>query len=85
MLQKTKVKKVLSKYKIQLPSETMEFLDSAVSRMVHRWVLRCKNGNIKRLTPDLVGYVLPNTVDSLNKDGLNPFLTKRRKKNDKLE
>jgi hypothetical protein len=80
MLQKTKVKKVFNKHKIQLPADSLDFLDSEVNRMVHKWVLRCKNGNIKRLSMDLVGYVLPNTVDSLNKDGLNPFLTKRRTK-----
>ena len=80
MLQKTKVKKIFNKHKIQLPADSLDFLDSEVNRMVHKWVLRCKNGNIKRLSMDLVGYVLPNTVDSLNKDGLNPFLTKRRTK-----
>ena len=80
MLQKTKVKKIFNKHKIQLPADSLDFLDSEVNRMVHKCVLRCKNGNIKRLSMDLVGYVLPNTVDSLNKDGLNPFLTKRRTK-----
>ena len=80
MLQKTKVKKIFNKHKIQLPADSLDFLDSEVNRMVHKWVLRCKNGNIKRLSMDLVGYVLPNTVDNLNKDGLNPFLTKRRTK-----
>ena len=80
MLQKTKVKKIFNEHKIQLPADSLDFLDSEVNRMVHKWVLRCKNGNIKRLSMDLVGYVLPNTVDSLNKDGLNPFLTKRRTK-----
>ena len=80
MLQKTKVKKIFNKHKIQLPADSLDFLDSEVNRMVHKWVLRCKNGNIKRLSMDLVGYVLPNTVNNLNKDGLNPFLTKRRTK-----
>ena len=80
MLQKTKVKKIFNKHKIQLPADSLDFLDSEVNRMVHKWVLRCKNGNIKRLSMDLVGYVLPNTVDSLNKDGLNPLLNKRKKK-----
>ena len=80
MLQKTKVKKIFNKHKIQLPEDSLDFLDSEVNRMVHKWVLRCKNGNIKRLSMDLIEYVLPNTVDNLNKDGLNPFLTKRRTK-----
>ena len=80
MLQKTKVKKIFNKHKIQRPADSLDFLDSEVKRMVHKWVLRCKNGNIKRLSMDLIEYVLPNTVDNLNKDGLNPFLTKRRTK-----
>ena len=80
MLQKTKVKKIFNKHKIQLPEDSLDFLDSEVNRMVHKWVLRCKNSNIKRLSMDLIEYVLPNTVDNLNKDGLNPFLTKRRTK-----
>jgi hypothetical protein len=77
MLQKTKVKEIFSKHKIQLPSDSLDFLDSEVNRMVHKWVLRCKNGNIKRLSMDLVGYVLPNTVDSVNKDGFNPILANK--------
>jgi len=74
MLQKTKVRKIFSKHKIQLPEDSFDFLDSEVTRMIYKWVLRCKNNNIKRLSIDLVGYVLPNTVDSMNKDGFNPIL-----------
>ena len=77
MLQKTKVRKIFSNHKIQLPADSLDFLDSEVNRMVHKWVLRCKNSNIKRLSMDLVGYVLPNTVDSVNKDGFNPILTNK--------
>ena len=77
MLQKTKVKKIFNKHKIQLPEDSLDFLDSEVNRMVHKWVLRCKNSNIKRLSMDLVGYVLPNTVDSVNKDGFNPILANK--------
>ena len=47
MLQKTKVRKVFNKHKIQLPKETLDFLDSEVSRMVERWALSCKNNNIE--------------------------------------
>ena len=77
MLQKTKVRKIFSKHKIQLPADSLDFLDSEVNRMVHKWVLRCKNSNIKRLSMDLVGYVLPNTVDSVNKDRFNPILANK--------
>ena len=77
MLQKTKVRKIFSKHKIQLPEDSFDFLDSEVTRMIYKWVLRCKNNNIKRLSIDLVGYVLPNTVDSLNKDRFNPILANK--------
>tara|TARA_R100001480_G_scaffold2704_1_gene7480 strand:- start:46 stop:276 length:231 start_codon:yes stop_codon:yes gene_type:complete len=57
MLQKTKVRKVFNKHKIQLPTETLDFLDSEVSRMIERWALNCKNNNIKRISLDLIGYI----------------------------
>ena len=57
MLQKTKVREIFNKHKIQLPAETLDFLDSEVSRMVERWALSCKNNNIKRISLDLVGYI----------------------------
>mgnify|MGYP004449066747 FL=1 len=57
MLQKTKVRQIFSKHKIQLPAETLDFLDSEVSRMVERWALSCKNNNIKRISLDLIGYI----------------------------
>ena len=57
MLQKTKVREIFNKHKIQLPAETLDFLDSEVSRMVERWALSCKNNNIKRISLDLIGYI----------------------------
>tara|TARA_R110000824_G_scaffold11938_2_gene52533 strand:+ start:1321 stop:1527 length:207 start_codon:yes stop_codon:yes gene_type:complete len=57
MLQKTKVKKIFSKNKVQLPDETLDFLDNEINRLIESWALRCKTENIKRLTVDLVGYM----------------------------
>ena len=57
MLQKTKVREIFNKYKIQLPKETLDFLDSEVSRMIERWALSCKNNNIKRLSMNLIRYI----------------------------
>ena len=57
MLQKTKVRQIFSKHKIQLPAETLDFLDSEVRRMVERWALSCKNNNIKRISLDLIEYI----------------------------
>lgn len=61
MLQKTKVKKLFSKHKVQLPDETFKFLENEVIKLVEGWALSSKNGNIKRLTIDLVGY-MPNKI-----------------------
>jgi hypothetical protein len=57
MLQKTKVREVFNKYKVQLPTETLNFLDSEISKMIEKWAIRCKNSNIKRLSLNLVGYI----------------------------
>ena len=57
MLQKTKVREVFNKYKVQLPTETLNFLDSEISKMIEKWAIRCKNNNIKRLSLNLVGYI----------------------------
>ena len=57
MLQKIKVREIFNKYKVQLPTETLDFLDSEVSRMIEKWAIRCKNNNIKRLSLNLVGYI----------------------------
>ena len=57
MLQKTKVREVFNKYKVQLPIETLNFLDSEISKMIEKWAIRYKNSNIKRLSLNLVGYI----------------------------
>ena len=61
MLQKTKVKKIFSKHKVQLPDETFKLLENAVIKLIENWALSSKNGNIKRLTTDLVGF-MPNRI-----------------------
>jgi len=61
MLQKTKVKKIFSKHKVQLPDETFKLLENEVIKLIENWALSSKNGNIKRLTTDLVGF-MPNRI-----------------------
>tara|TARA_R110002020_G_scaffold50363_3_gene142402 strand:- start:441 stop:638 length:198 start_codon:yes stop_codon:yes gene_type:complete len=61
MLQKTKVKKIFSKRKVQLPDETFKLLENEVIKLIENWALRSKNGNIKRLTTDLVCF-MPNRI-----------------------
>jgi hypothetical protein len=61
MLNKKKVKKIFNDNKIQLPKETLVFLDSEIERMVNKWAKKCKSYNIKRLSIDLIGYIFPKT------------------------
>ena len=58
MLQKTKVKKVFNDEGVQLPEETFMLLDDEIKRLITRWAKRSVDGNIKRLTPDLVWVAL---------------------------
>jgi hypothetical protein len=61
MLNKNKVKKIFSDNKVQLPKETLIFIDSEVERTINKWAKKCNSYNIKRLTMDLIGYILPKT------------------------
>ena len=58
MLQKTKVKKIFNDTGVQLPEETFIVLDDEIKRLVTRWARRSVDGNVKRLTPDLVWVAL---------------------------
>jgi len=58
MLQKTKVKKVFNDTGVQLPEETFTVLNDEVKRIITRWAKRTVDGNVKRLTPDLVWVAL---------------------------
>ena len=58
MLQKTKVKKIFNDAGVQLPEETFTVLNDEVKRIITRWANRTVDGNVKRLTPDLVWVAL---------------------------
>tara|TARA_R100000306_G_C4243252_1_gene76768 strand:+ start:51 stop:242 length:192 start_codon:yes stop_codon:yes gene_type:complete len=58
MLQKTKVKKIFNDAGVQLPEETFTVLNDEVKRIITRWAKRTVDGNVKRLTPDLVWVAL---------------------------
>ena len=58
MLQKTKVKKIFNDAGVQLPEETFTVLNDEVKRIITRWAGRTVDGNVKRLTPDLVWVAL---------------------------
>ena len=58
MINKSKLKKKFNDASIQLPIDTMNLLESEVSRMIDRWVKNTKENNIRRLTPDLIWAAL---------------------------
>jgi 23S rRNA maturation-related 3'-5' exoribonuclease YhaM len=57
MIQKTKLKKIFNKMGVQLPIRTINQLDDDIKREFTKMAERCKNGNIKRLTTDLLYFV----------------------------
>ena len=56
MLQKTKVKKIFSNNKVQLPDATFKILDDEIERLITRYAKRCVENNVSRLAPHL-GWV----------------------------
>lgn len=53
VITKTKVKKMFNDAGIQCPIATLNIIDNDFNRHIQRMVAKCKEGNIKRLTPEL--------------------------------
>ena len=51
IIQKTKVKKLLSENGVQLPNDSLELINDHLERSVLKMARRCKEGNVKRLLP----------------------------------
>ena len=60
MIQKTKLKREFNKSGLQITSEAVDMLDDHIHRQVIKMVNRVKEGNVKRLTVDLVWVALGN-------------------------
>ena len=60
MIQKTKLKREFNKSGLQITSEAVEQLDDHINRQVRGMVSRVIEGNIKRLTVDLIWVALGN-------------------------
>ena len=64
MIQISKLKKAFHNEGLQLPISTINILNDEIKRTVSRWVKNTKDGNVKRLTPELVwvayGSKIPN-------------------------
>jgi hypothetical protein len=60
MIQKTKLKSEFNKSGLQITSEAVVMLDDHIHREVIKMVKRVKEGNVKRLTVDLIWVALGN-------------------------
>ena len=60
MIQKNKLKREFNKSGLQITSEAVEMLDDHIHRQVIKMVDRVKEGNVKRLTVDLIWVALGN-------------------------
>ena len=58
MLKKTQVRKRFNDAGIQINIDALNMLEDEVKRIMDIWVRRTKQGNIKRLTADLIWIAL---------------------------
>ena len=58
MIQVTKAKKVFSRIGVQVNTDALNLIDEHVTRLIHDYAERCKDGNVKRLTPELFWVAL---------------------------
>lgn len=58
MIQKTKIKKLFNAQGIQCPVSTLNQIEEILTRQVNTMAKRCKEGNVKRLTPELMWIAL---------------------------
>ena len=58
MIKKTKIRKAFNQSGVQITKDALDYLEDDMNRKVHKWINRCKDNNIKRLTIELVWAVL---------------------------
>jgi len=58
MIKKTKIRKAFNQSGVQITNDALDYLEDEMNRKVHKWINRCKDNNIKRLTIELVWAVL---------------------------
>jgi len=55
-----KLREMFRRFNVQLPVTTMNMIDDHFEREIYKMAKRCKEGNVKRLTPDLFWVALGN-------------------------
>ena len=58
MIKKTKIRKAFNQSGVQITKDALNYLEDEMDREVYRWINRCKNNNVKRLTIELVWVTL---------------------------
>jgi len=58
MVKKTKIRKAFNQSGVQITNDALDYLEDEMNRKVHKWINRCKDNNIKRLTIELVWAAL---------------------------
>lgn len=58
MIQKTKLKKVFNQKGLQITPAAIEMIDDDIQRQLNTMANRCLEGNVKRLTPELMWVAL---------------------------
>ena len=57
---KKEIKAAFREHKIQLAADVVNLIEDNLKRAVTKMAQRCKDGNVKRLTPDLFWVALGN-------------------------
>ena len=60
IINKVKVKKMFNSAGVQCPVSTLNVIDDILQRQLKTMVTRCVDGNLKRLTPELIWIALGN-------------------------
>ena len=55
-----KLRETFKQFGIQLPATTINMIDDHFERQIYKMAIRCKDGNVKRLTPELFWVALGN-------------------------
>ena len=59
-MRKKEIKSVFREAKVQLGADALRLVEDTLNRSVRDMARRCKDGNVKRLTPDLFWVALGN-------------------------
>ena len=57
-INKKNAKSIFKSKGVQLPTESLQMIDEHLNKEIHKMAERCKQGNVKRLTPNLLWVAL---------------------------